>query len=482
MNRKYLLGALLAVSALMGGCMVGPKFRPPVVETPSKYLGTPGTAASDLLWWQLFDDSTLVRLVSTALANNRNVGMAFSRVEQARLALKATRAQFGPSLQYGVNAQYGTESYVGLTSDKPIQTYIIKPTISWEIDLFGKIRRMSEADQARLLASDQAAQGVLVALVADVASTYFEYLQYEYAVETARSTYRTRMDTYELLEHSFRAGSIGEMDLKQAQSAYATAAALIPQYERARQQSLHALSLLLGQNPSQVVGVHVPLDEFPVPGEVPAGLPSDLLARRSDMQQAYYQTMAANAEVGVAQAMRFPTIALTANGGVLSEDIKKLFDAKSYLWSAAGGISGPIFNFGANKRRMQVAREKYRESVLNYEQCYLQALHEVEDALTAVATYREQVGAMRILVQAAQRADTIAVQQYNAGQISFLNVLDSERTLLEARTNYAQALSGMLGSYATLYKALGGGITSPEETFAAAYSDSPTARAHDVSK
>ena len=162
-----------------------------------------------------------------------------------------------------------------------------------------------------------------------------------------------------------------------------------------------------------------------MPEEIPAGLPSDLLERRPDMQEAYYQVMAANAEIGVAQAMRFPSIALTANGGTLSDDVSRLFGSKSYLWSVAGNLTGPVFQFGANKRRVQIAREKHRESVLNYEQCYLQALREVEDALTAVNTYRAQIEAMKTLVRSAERADTVAMQRYRGGLTDYLDVLDA---------------------------------------------------------
>lgn len=459
-NPKYL--PLLLASAALFGCTVGPRFEPPAVAIPQRYIGQVSDAASDLGWWKLFNDTTLVRLVSTALRNNRNIAVALSRVEQARLTLKATKASLGPSVGYGLDAQYGTESYVGLTTDKPEQSYMIKPTISWEVDLFGKIRRMSEADRAQMLATDRTAQGVMVSLAAEVATTYFDYLQYEYAEYISRSTLRSREDTYRLMESSYRAGTINEMELSQSRAAVATAQAAIPRFERARQQALHALSLLLGQNPSDdLIGRHASLAELDMPEEIPAGLPSDLLERRPDMQEAYYQVMAANAEIGVAQAMRFPSIALTANGGTLSNDVSRLFGSKSYLWSVAGNLTGPVFQFGANKRRVQIAREKHRESVLNYEQCYLQALREVEDALTAVNTYRAQIEAMKTLVRSAERADTVAMQRYRGGLTDYLDVLDAERTLFEAQTDYADAVGSAMSSYVTLYKALGGGITMP---------------------
>ena len=221
MNKRYFIRIFPLIVLFAGSCTVGPKFKAPVVETPPRYMGAAGTAATDLYWWQLFDDTTLTRLIATAIENNRNVEIAFSRVEQARLTLKETRAGLWPSVSYGVTGQYGTESFIGLKSDKPVETYIIKPSISWELDLFGKIRRMSEADRAQLLATDRAAQGVLVSLVAEVASTYFSYLQYEYAGETARQTSISREATYALQQQSYAIGSIDELQLRQGEAAVA---------------------------------------------------------------------------------------------------------------------------------------------------------------------------------------------------------------------------------------------------------------------
>lgn len=459
-NPKYL--PLLLASAALFGCTVGPRFEPPAVAIPQRYIGQVSDAASDLGWWKLFNDTTLVRLVSTALRNNRNIAVALSRVEQARLTLKATKASLGPSVGYGLDAQYGTESYVGLTTDKPEQSYMIKPTISWEVDLFGKIRRMSEADRAQMLATDRGSTGRDGFAGSRGGDDLFRLpavriCRIHFTLHAAIPRRYLPADGIELpSRHDQRNGAEPKQSGRRNGTSRHTPVRASPATSAPRAQSAAR------QNPSDdLIGRHASLAELDMPEEIPAGLPSDLLERRPDMQEAYYQVMTANAEIGVAQAMRFPSIALTANGGTLSDDVSRLFGSKSYLWSVAGNLTGPVFQFGANKRRVQIAREKHRESVLNYEQCYLQALREVEDALTAVNTYRAQIEAMKTLVRSAERADTVAMQRYRGGLTDYLDVLDAERTLFEAQTDYADAVGSAMSSYVTLYKALGGGITMP---------------------
>ena len=263
---------------------------------------------------------------------------------------------------------------------------------------------MAEADRNQLLATTEAARGVKLALIAEVATTYFTYLQYEYALQIAESTYASRKSSYELTRQSYGIGTVSDLDMKQAESALAAAEAAVPQYRRGKQEAMYALSLLMGENPSNLSGTHASLMQQHLPGDIPAGLPSDLLTRRPDIMEAYYQVAASNAQIGVAQAMRFPSIAITGAGGLLSEEFKKLFDSKAWMWSAAGSLTGPIFSFGANKRRVQVAREKNKETILNYEQSYLQAMNDVETALSDVQNYRQQTVALKATIGAVQHS------------------------------------------------------------------------------
>ena len=268
MNNKHIL-TWAATILFFGGCAVGPKFKAPVVETPPEYLGSANDSTEDLLWWKIFNDTTLSRLIDRAVQNNRNVGMALSRVEQARLNLKATQSQYWPSLQYSLQAQYGNETYIGTKSDKLEQSYIFRPTLTWELGLFGKVRRMAEADRNQLLATTEAARGVKLALIAEVAITYFTYLQYEYALQIAESTYASRKSSYELTRQSYGIGTVSDLDMKQAESALAAAEAAVPQYRRGKQEAMYALSLLMGENPSNLSGTHASLMQQHLPGDIP---------------------------------------------------------------------------------------------------------------------------------------------------------------------------------------------------------------------
>ena len=329
--KKHLNTLIAGAAALaLAGCMVGPDYVPPTAEIAKQDLSEEHFFRDDGLWkeaapaeslpkgdwWKIFNDTTLSRLIDRAVQNNRNVGMALSRVEQARLNLKATQSQYWPSLQYSLQAQYGNETYIGTKSDKLEQSYIFRPTLTWELGLFGKVRRMAEADRNQLLATTEAARGVKLALIAEVAITYFTYLQYEYALQIAESTYASRKSSYELTRQSYGIGTVSNLDMKQAESALAAAEAAVPQYRRGKQEAMYALSLLMGENPSNLSGTHASLMQQHLPGDIPAGLPSDLLTRRPDIMEAYYQVAASNAQIGVAQAMRFPSIAITGAGGL----------------------------------------------------------------------------------------------------------------------------------------------------------------------
>ena len=453
MNARYLIPIILCA----GGCMVGPKFHKPEVSVPARYIGQSDTASSALNWQELFTDTTLQRLITTAINHNRNVAVAFSNIEQARLTLHATRAGLWPGVSYDLSNSFGNRSDE-MVSGKPTQTYTIEPSVSWEIDLFGRIRRSIEADRASLMASDATAQGVLVALVAEVASSYYSFLEYESMEQIARRTARTQQETCDLIRQSFRLGNTDALDLQQATAAVATSNASVAEYQRATAQATHALCVLLGRAPDSIVGVHRTLDQYDMPTEIPAGLPSSLLSRRPDMIEAYYNVMAANARVGVAEAARLPSIALTGAGGTASDQIGKLFSHTTLFWSIGANITGPIFAFGANKRQAEAAREAWRASVLNYEQCYLQALQEVNDALIGTTTYRTQCDQLRQAVDAAASASELALMQYQLGGVSYLNVLDAQRTLFEVQSSQAECLTGLLSQYATLYKVLGGGF------------------------
>lgn len=455
-NNHSLLVAL-AVALGFAGCAVGPKFKSPEVQVPSAYLYDSVASRRDtvvnLAWWESFGDSTLTGLIEQALDSNRNLAIAASRIEQARLQLNMARAEFGPSVGLGIQ---GEGTYTDRT--KIVQLYNIEPNIKWEIDLFGKIKNTAESARAQMLATEQNYRSVMLSLAAEVATSYFNLLQYDMSLRISQETYELRKASQDIIDSLVYYGMSSAVDLEQAKSLTATAAAAIPQYERAKVQTEMALCALLGENPHSfhVDGTRL-FTSVLVPAEVPAGLPASLLDRRPDIRQAYYQVAAATANVGVAVANRYPSVTLTGAGGLLSSTLKGLFHGNPFGWSASLGIAEPIFAWGKNKRAEEIAREENKQAILTYEQSVITALGEVESALAGVATYRSQVNRYRELLRATRTTQMLTQELYRNGSNTYLDVLDAERELFTTQISFSEVLAAQLAEYVSLYKALGGG-------------------------
>lgn len=455
-NNHSLLVAL-AVALGFAGCAVGPKFKSPEVQVPSAYLYDSVASRRDtvvnLAWWESFGDPTLTGLIEQALDSNRNLAIAASRIEQARLQLNMARAEFGPSVGLGIQ---GEGTYTDRT--KIVQLYNIEPNIKWEIDLFGKIKNTAESARAQMLATEQNYRSVMLSLAAEVATSYFNLLQYDMSLRISQETYELRRASQDIIDSLVYYGMSSAVDLEQAKSLTATAAAAIPQYERAKVQTEMALCALLGENPHSfhVDGTRL-FTSVLVPAEVPAGLPASLLDRRPDIRQAYYQVAAATANVGVAVANRYPSVTLTGEGGLLSSTLKGLFHGNPFGWSASLGIAEPIFAWGKNKRAEEIALEENKQAILTYEQSVITALGEVESALAGVATYRSQVNRYRELLRATRTTQMLTQELYRNGSNTYLDVLDAERELFTTQISFSEVLAAQLAEYVSLYKALGGG-------------------------
>lgn len=450
------IASLLAAAFLLAAC--SPKLFPPQVTTPESYVyagsfsqDTTGFAAD---WWTLFGDTTLNRLVDRALANNRDVAVAASRIEQARANLGAVRAQFLPQAGIGIEAE---GEYTPQT--KIVQTYAIEPSLSWEISLFGAMRNATRAAKAELAASEWALRGVRLSLAAEVATTYFTLLEYERDLSIARQSYSLRRESAALIDSMFRYGMSDGVALEQARSLVYTAQADIPLYKRAVEQTQLSLNVLLGDTPRRAVssdaGLRLLADYQPE--DIPVGLPSELLQRRPDIVQARYNLLQAAANAGAARSARFPSIALTAKGGIASNSIKGLTSANPWAWDAVGQLTQPIFAFGKLKRQEQVAIEQYNQSALTYEQTVLTAFADVEKALVAIATYRNQVGRYGELVLANDRIATMTQALYRSGMSDYLDVIDAQRSLYESQMQYVNLVAQQYINYVNLCKALGGG-------------------------
>lgn len=448
--------AILSLVICCTACV--PQLYKPEPEVPVRYRHDAETSVCplphDIRWWKVFGDPVLDSLEERALLGNRDLASAASRVEAARLNLSAAAAPFLPQIGAGITAE---ADY--LSSTKIVQKYSVEPTLSWEISLFGELRNTKRAALASVLSTEWAFRGVTLSLTAQVATTYFTLLQYERDLYIARRSYELRRESAALIDSMFRYGMSNSVALEQARSLVYTAAADIPQYTRAVEQTRQALGILLGQAPAddRPTGDGSRLASNRHPADIPAGIPSDLLHRRPDVMQAYFDLEEAAARVGIARARRFPSISLTAEGGVASTSVKGLVHGNPGAWSAALTLTEPIFAFGRLKRAEEIAREDYHQTVFAYEQAILQALADVEDALVSITTYREQTERTEQLVEANEAIARMTRALYESGMSAYLDVIDAERSLYESQMELVDLRAQQYINYVDLYKALGGG-------------------------
>lgn len=467
MSRIIKITSLVLLILSISGCAVGPNFQKPVVNAPQQfrfdYLKEDTTEI--LCWWQLFNDPALDTLVRIALNENRDVRVAAARIEEARANVGYNRANMWPYFGYEGNISSGNINSVLQSGNTDYRTnYYAAPVLAWELDFWGKYRRLTESAKADLLASEYSHRSIMISLISDVAYYYFQLLDYDNRLEISKSTLVTRKEYLNIIQERYNKGTVAEIDLNQAQIQEAIAAAAIPQYERAVAQIENALSILVGKNPGPIIrGAN--LEQQAIPPDIPPGLPSTLVQQRPDLLQAEEYVHAQNAMIGYAQALRFPTFSLTGLLGVASPELTT--SALNAAWSVSGTILGPIFNFGKNKRRVEIERKRTEEAYNIYDQAVLNAFRETEDALIAVSTYKDQLEAVVRQRDAASNAAMLSRARYDEGLTSYLEVLDSERTLFDASLNASAVLQSRLSSYVDLYKALGGGWISNEEKTAA---------------
>jgi multidrug efflux system outer membrane protein len=455
---------------LLVGCALGPDFVPPDAETPAAYRFDAEKAAVEvnLKWWELFDDPVLYDLVTTALENNREVQIAVSRIEEARAALGFTRADQYPGFDIEGGATIG--NFLGISrSDTTDRAVYIAPTLSWELDFWGKFRRATESAQAQLLSSEYALKTIQLGLIAEVAGSYYQLLDFHRRLQIAKQTYESRMESLDIIQQRFDKGIIPELDLNQSQIQKEIAAAAIPLFERRIAQSENALNILLGRLPGTIRSGDG-LDRQQMPPAIPAGLPSSLLERRPDIGEALYRLKAQTARIGVAEALRLPAVSLTGLLGLASSELSNR-TAEGVVWSAGAGLFGPLFNFGQNQRRVEIEEARTRQLLSFYENTVLTAFREVEDALVAVETYKRQVAAVNRQVAAARNANELSKERYDQGITSYLEVLETERQLFSAQLDLSELKQLQLNAYVGLYKALGGGWISEEELRAAPPND-----------
>jgi len=453
---------LAAYILILAGCMIGPDYQRPVVNKPDlfRYAVKEMQDTSNESWWRMFQDPVLDGLINEALANNKNVKIAAANIEQAAAILTQVRSPLFPQVSYGGSAARQRGSEMNAT---PIPGYVSNPQnafqifagATWEIDLWGRIRRLSESAQASLLATEEARRGVILSLVASVASTYIQLLGLDEQLLIAKDDMASYGESMKLFELQFKYGQVSRMTVEQARTRYETAAATIPQIESQIVQTENALSLLLGRNPGPIARGK-PLRELAMPS-VPSGLPSQLLERRPDIAQAEQNLIAANAQIGAAQALYFPTISLTGSYGQASEDLSNLFKGPARQWSYSGSITGPIFTGGAISGQVQQAEAARKAALLAYESAIQSAFADVENALIARTKTAEQLQAQKRLVDASGEYTRLAKLKYEGGYVPYSTVLQAEEQLFPAELNYVQYNASLYTALINIYKAMGGG-------------------------
>jgi multidrug efflux system outer membrane protein len=429
------------------------------VDAPQAFRFQAGEAreVANTAWWEQFRDPALNELIGVALRENKDVKIAAARIEQFLGQYASTRSLLLPQVGANVGATRAgyPESVVGRAPETVLNQYQAALSASWEIDLFGKRRRETEAAHALVLASVEGRRATVLTLVSSVAISYITLRELERQLQIARDTAASREGSFKLFKDRFEGGTVSELELAQAQSEYEASLVAIPNLEAQIGRQEDALSVLLGRNPGPIRAGQ-PLQALALP-TVPAGLPSELIERRPDLRQAEQQLVAANATIGVARAQYFPTISLTGLFGYVSRQFSELFSGPAKAWSYGLAGSVPIFTGGGLAGQVQQAEGQQQEALLSYQKAIQVAFQEVSDALIVHAKAREQLAFQDRQLRTLRNYLELARLRYDEGYTSYIEVLDAERNLFDAEVAQAQTQSLVYVSLVSLYKAMGGG-------------------------
>ena len=454
---------LCVIALWFSGCAVGPNYKRPDVSVPASYRGQTDNSAAksnpalgDEAWAKVFQDQELQGLIRAALQNNYDVRIAAARVQEARAQLGITRADQFPTLSAGGNINSQRDSASGPIPAFELTQGQLSVSASWNLDFWGRYRRATEAQRAKLLAQEWAQRAVISSLIANVASGYFQLRELDLELEISKRTLASRSESMKLTAMRTEHGIDTMLDQRQAEQLVYTAAAQVPDLERQIEQEENALSTLLGNNPGAIPR-GMKLTEQPHAPEVPAGLPSELLERRPDVREAEENLVAANAQIGVARAAYFPQISLTGSGGYQSSALSNLFTGPAGIWSFGAAFTQPIFEGGRLRSNVRLAEAQHEEILLTYQQTIQGAFRDVSNALVAYRKNREFRIQEEKLTEAARDAARLSEQRFNAGATDYLEVLTNETNYFSDELTLAQAQFNELQALVQLYQALGGG-------------------------
>jgi outer membrane protein, multidrug efflux system len=451
-------------AAVLAACSVGPNYHRPETEAPPVWLNTDTTfyadsagTLADTTWWDLFGDTVLTGLVTLGLQENLDVRIAAARVEELMGRYGVTKSDFFPKVDAGGTALRGQIGYAGEagTAERPTRDYFsVHLTAGWEIDIWGKIRRASEAAKADLLATEEARRGVVLSTISLIATSYIDLLSLDRQLEITRRTVAVRQRTLDMFQQRRAKGDLSELEYSQAESEYWYAMAKIPSLEKNIIFLENEINFLLGRNPGPIPRGRA-LDSLVLP-EIPVGMPSVLLERRPDVRFAEEQLRGANARIGVAKSMYFPSISLSGMFGFASPDLSALLQSNSTVWNLSGGVLQPIFHWGEIKGQVKASEGVQKQALYTYVQTVRNAFREAEDALTNRSHTGNQVEAQGHRTDALTTYSQLAQMRYDEGVTSYLEVLDAERSLLAAQEDYSRSKADLYKSVVDVYRSLAG--------------------------
>lgn len=459
---------MLAISTMaLGGCMLGPDYQRPKVAVPGEFRGAPPTTESvaSTRWQELFADQAMNQMVTAALANNFDLRIAAEHAEQARLQLGITRASQYPFVNANAGFTATRGSSTGASALVPVNTRIrssfttLGAALTWELDLWGRLRRLTEASRARYLASEEVRRAVGVSLVANVMETYLQLLEQDMELEISRKTQSIANDSLKLVVLRRERGAASGLDVRQAEQLLYTAGAQSASAERAIAQSENLLSLLQGSAPAAQARERK-LAQIAIPGKLPAGAPAALLERRPDIREAEQQLIAANAQIGAARALYFPQLAVSAYAGGESRSLLELFSSPAHVFNIAPTALQAVFRAGQMKSAVRLSEAQQRELLIAYQRTIYTALREVADALAGFDRLREQRMQEERLVETLEGTVRLSELRYKGGLDSYLQVLDAQRNLFNGQLALARLRLQERVSVVQLYRALGGGWSS----------------------
>jgi len=483
MNTRYLFrsiwipAAVAALALTAAGCTVGPNYERPKLEPPTQYRGLAAQPAAesvaDVPWWQVFEDPALQALIREGIASNLDLRSASARVVESRALAGIAKSYLYPDIGAGFGTSQEQPSRVGdpkLTKeqvpDRSYSNWALTGSLSWEIDLFGKLRRGKEAAFAQYLASEEGRRAILITLVGDIASTYFYLRELDLQLEIARRTVKTNDDTVTYYVNRLQGGVSNRLEVDQAKANRAVTAAAIPDIELQIAIAENALSVLLGRPPSGIAR-GLALGDRDVPPAVPAGLPAQLIERRPDVVQAEQLLVAANANIGVAKALFYPAISLTGSLGTVSSSLTDFLTGDSLVWSFGAGLFQPIFNGGRIRQNYDAAVARYDLALAQYQKAALNGYREVADSLVTIQKLAQRRIEIESGVEALRDAVQLSRARYDTGLSSYLEVLIADQQLFSQEIQLAQVRGAQLRAVAQLYRALGGGW-QPEQVTAPA--------------